>query len=179
MDSRAPLRSSAAHREHRRLSPRSLRAAILTISDTRTERTDRSGRLIHDRLVKAGHRVADQRIVPDEGRRIRAVVRAWTGRSDLDALILTGGTGVSPRDGTIEAVEKLLSKKLEGFGELFRYLSYAQVGAAAYLSRAMAGVAGDKALFSLPGSEKAVALAMDRLILPELPHLVQQLRKRE
>jgi molybdenum cofactor biosynthesis protein B len=95
-------------------------------------------------------------------------------------MILTGGTGISPRDGTIESVEKLLSRKLEGFGEIFRFLSYRQVGSAAFLSRALAGVVGDgKPLFSLPGSEKAVRLAMDRLILPELGHLIQQLRKSE
>ena len=167
------------HRAHHRLSPRHLSAAVLTVSDTRTDESDRSGRLIRARLERAGHRVAETLIVPDEPRRIRSVVGVWLRRSDLDALILTGGTGVSPRDRTIEAVERLLDKRLEGFGELFRYLSYGQVGSAAFLSRAMAGVAGGKALFSLPGSEKAVALAMDRLILPELPHLVQQLRKRE
>ena len=94
-------------------------------------------------------------------------------------MILTGGTGISPRDGTFEAVEKLLAKKLDGFGEIFRFLSYRQIGPSAFLSRAVAGLCQDKVLFSLPGSEQAVALAMDRLILPELGHLIQQIRKKE
>jgi molybdenum cofactor biosynthesis protein B len=168
------------HREHRRQAPRRISVAVLTISDTRNEKTDLGGRLICRRLVGAGHEVAQYRIVPDVPARIRSVVRQWSRSRAVEAMILTGGTGISPRDGTIESVEKLLSRKLEGFGEIFRFLSYRQVGSAAFLSRALAGVVGDgKPLFSLPGSEKAVRLAMDRLILPELGHLIQQLRKSE
>jgi len=168
-----------AHREHRLQAPRQVSVGLLTISDTRTEKTDLSGRLIRRRLIQAGHALAQYRIVPDDPARIRSVIRKWIREDAIEAMILTGGTGISPRDGTIEAVEKLLSRKLEGFGELFRFLSYRQVGSAAFLSRAVAGVCGGKPLFSLPGSEKAVRLAMDRLILPELGHLIQQLRKSE
>ena len=167
------------HREHRRQAPRRVSVAVLTISDTRNEKTDRSGRLIRRRLISAGHEVAQYRIVPDDPARIRRVVREWSRSRVVEAMILTGGTGVSPRDGTIETVEKLLSRKLEGFGEIFRFLSYRQVGSAAFLSRALAGICRGKPLFSLPGSEKAVRLALDRLILPELGHLIQQLRKSE
>ncbi|MGH7534875.1 MAG: MogA/MoaB family molybdenum cofactor biosynthesis protein [Gemmatimonadales bacterium] len=167
------------HRAHHRQAPSRVAVAVLTISDTRTEKTDRSGRLIRGRLARAGHEVTDYRIVPDEPARIRRVARAWARSRRVDAMILTGGTGISPRDGTFEAVEKLLTKRLDGFGEIFRFLSYRQVGPAAFLSRAVAGICGRKVLFSLPGSEKAVALAMDRLILPELGHLIQQIRKKE
>ena len=167
------------HREHRRQAPRRISVAVLTISDTRSEKTDLSGRLIRRRLVDGGHEVARYRIVPDDPALIRRVVREWSRSRAVEAMILTGGTGISPRDGTIESVEQLLSRKLEGFGEIFRFLSYRQVGSAAFLSRALAGVCGGKPLFSLPGSERAVRLAMDRLILPELGHLIQQLRKSE
>jgi len=168
-----------AHREHRLQAPRRVSVAVLTISDTRNDKTDVSGRLIRRRLSQGGHALAQYRIVPDDPARIRSVIREWIRKDAIEAMILTGGTGISPRDGTIEAVEKLLSRKLEGFGELFRFLSYRQVGSAAFLSRAVAGVCGGKPLFALPGSEKAVRLALDRLILPELGHLIQQLRKLE
>jgi molybdopterin adenylyltransferase len=167
------------HREHHRHAPRRIAVGVLTISDTRREKTDLSGRLIRKRLVQGGHQVSEYRIVPDDPARIRRVIREWTRRRDVEAMILTGGTGISPRDSTIESVEPLLSRKLDGFGEIFRFLSYRQVGSAAFLSRALAGVCGGKPLFSLPGSERAVRLAMDRLILPELGHLIQQLRKAE
>ena len=166
------------HREHRRDAPRRVRVAVLTISDTRTPATDDSGRLILARLERAAQPVADYRIVPDDPASIRKVVRAWSRSPRVDAMILTGGTGISPRDGTYEAVDQLLTKRLEGFGEIFRWLSFQQVGSAAFLSRALAGLCGNKVLFSLPGSEKAVRLAMDRLIVPELGHLIQQLRKK-
>jgi len=168
-----------SHREHRRWAPRSVRVAILTISDTRTPASDHSGRLIHRRLARHGHPVVDYRIVPDDPRGIARVVRGWMRNRRVEAMILNGGTGISPRDATFEAVERLLSKKLEGFGEIYRWLSYRQVGSAAFLSRAVAGLCGDKVLFSLPGSEPAVRLALDRLILPELGHLLQQIRKNE
>ncbi|PYQ11915.1 MAG: molybdenum cofactor biosynthesis protein [Acidobacteria bacterium] len=164
------------HREHERTAPRRVSVGVLTISDTRTEATDHSGRIIRERLRRAGHRVAEHRIVPDEPARIRKVVREWSRNRQVQAMILTGGTGISPRDGTPEVVERLLMKRLDGFGELFRLLSYRQIGPAAFLSRAVAGVCGKKALFCLPGSEKGVTLAMDRLILPELGHLIQQLQ---
>ncbi len=166
------------HREHHREAPRRVRAAVLTVSDTRTEKTDRSGDLIRRRLAKAGHEVEAYRIVPDDPVRIRRVLRAWIREPGIQAVILTGGTGISPRDGTVEVVEALLTKRLAGFGEIFRALSYRRIGASAFLSRATAGLSGSKVLFSLPGSEDAVALAMDRLILPELGHLIQQVSKK-
>lgn len=167
------------HREHRRLAPRAVNVAVLTISDTRTPASDRSGRLILQRLARNGHLVVDYRIVRDDPLGIRRVVGGWKKNRRVEAMILSGGTGISPRDATFEAVERLLSRQLEGFGEIFRWLSYRQVGSAAFLSRAVAGLCGNKVLFSLPGSEKAVRLAMDRLILPELGHLLQQIRKIE
>jgi molybdopterin adenylyltransferase len=163
--------------EHRRQAPAHIPAGVLTISDTRSPATDASGRCIRDLLVGAGHIVADYRIVPDDPPGIRKVIRQWSRNPGIHAMILTGGTGISRRDGTYEAIEKLLAKRLDGFGELFRALSFRQVGSAAYLSRAVAGICRGKPLFSIPGSEKAVALAMERLILPELGHLLQQLRK--
>jgi len=166
-------------REHKRLAPATVRVAVLTISDTRTFGTDASGRRIRELLAEAGHVVKDHRIVPDEPAAIANVVRSWKRRRGFDAMILTGGTGISPRDGTVEVVEKLLTKRLDGFGEIFRWLSYGQIGSAAFLSRALAGLCGNKVLFALPGSEKAVGLAMQRLILPELGHLIQQIRKEE
>ena len=167
------------HREHHRAAPRRVTAAVLTVSDTRTERTDRSGRLIRRRLEAAGHAVADYRIVPDDAGKIRRALRAWIRDPAIQAVILTGGTGIAPRDGTVEVVQALLTKELVGFGEIFRALSYRRIGASAFLSRATAGLCGSKVLFSLPGSEDAVALAMDRLILPELGHLIQQISKRD
>jgi molybdenum cofactor biosynthesis protein B len=166
------------HREHHRQAPRHVTAAVLTVSDTRTETTDRSGTLIRKRLERAGHVVSAYRIVPDEPARIRRALRAWIRDPSIQAVILTGGTGIAPRDGTVEVVEALLTKPLAGFGEIFRAISYRRIGPAAFLSRATAGLCGSKVLFSLPGSVDAVTLAMDRLILPELGHLIQQISKK-
>jgi molybdenum cofactor biosynthesis protein B len=165
------------HREHRRNAPLSVPTAILTVSDTRTEETDTAGGLIRRLLREGGHPVADYRILPDEPRRIRRMLREWGADPKVRAVILTGGTGVSPRDRTAEAVTALLDRELPGFGEIFRWLSYREVGPAAMLSRAVAGVFRDKAIFALPGSEAAVRLAMTELILPELGHLVGQIAK--
>ena len=149
--------------------------AILTVSDTRTPATDASGARIRRLLSRAGHPVVAFRIVPDDPARIRRALREWCRDPRVKAVILTGGTGVSPRDRTAETVEALLERKLDGFGEIFRMLSYRQVGPAAFLSRATAGVHGDRILFSLPGSERGVALAMERLILPVLGHLAAEI----
>lgn len=166
------------HREHHREAPRRVATAVLTVSDTRTPSTDSSGKLIRRLLLKRGHPVADYRILPDEPAAIRRTLREWSADPAVGAVILTGGTGISPRDRTAEAVGALLERELPGFGEIFRWLSYRQVGPAAMLSRAMAGVYGEKVIFALPGSEEAVRLAMTELILPELGHLVGQLGKR-
>jgi molybdenum cofactor biosynthesis protein B len=165
------------HREHHRDAPRRIATVVLTVSDTRTSGSDSGGRRIRRLLERAGHRVAGHRIVPDDPSRIRGAVRGWLRDPGVSAIILTGGTGVAPRDRTLEAVEDLFEKRLDGFGEIFRMLSYRQVGSSAILSRAAAGVAAGRVLFVLPGSEKAVDLAMRRLILPEIGHLVAEITK--
>ncbi|MGD9764323.1 MAG: molybdenum cofactor biosynthesis protein B [Candidatus Binatia bacterium] len=148
---------------------------ILTVSDTRTEADDHSGQRIRALLEERGHRVTFYRIVKDEPEQIGAVVRALPG--SVTALICNGGTGIAKRDTTYEAITRLLEKEITGFGELFRMLSWEQVGAAAMLSRATAGIAGSRAIFSLPGSTKAVELAMTKLILPQLGHVVGLVRE--
>ncbi len=150
--------------------------AVITVSDTRSPETDRSGQLIKQLLLDSSHRVGVYTIVKDEPTEIQAQIEAL-GRSDLDAVIFNGGTGIAPRDTTYDAIEGLLEKTLPGFGELFRWLSYQEIGSRAIASRAIAGVYQSKLIFSLPGSTNAVKLAMQQLILPELTHLVSQLRK--
>lgn len=151
--------------------------AVLTVSDSRTLETDSGGDLIVQALEEAGHEVVAREIVKDEPSRIRARLESWLSDLRPQLVLTTGGTGVSQRDTTIEVVEGLLDKELPGFGELFRMLSWEEVGSAAMLSRAVAGLAGSSLLFSMPGSPAAVRLALDRLILPELPHLIWE-RKR-
>lgn len=150
---------------------------VLTVSDTRTPDTDTSGRAIRQMLEDAGHHVAGATIVPDEPSMVADAVRREILLPNTQVVIITGGTGLTSRDGSYEAVNGLLEKRLDGFGELFRMLSYQDIGPAAMLSRATAGAAGGTAIFLLPGSEKAVRLAMDKLILPEIGHVVQQVSK--
>jgi molybdenum cofactor biosynthesis protein B len=150
--------------------------AVITVSDTRSPETDRSGQLIKQLLLDASHEVGAYTIVKDEPTEIQAHMEALS-RLDLDAVIFNGGTGIAPRDTTYDAIEGLLEKTLPGFGELFRWLSYQEIGSRAIASRAIAGVYQNKLVFSLPGSTNAVKLAMQQLILPELIHLVSQLRK--
>ena len=150
---------------------------VLTVSDTRTPETDRSGSAARRMLEEAGHRVADYRIVPDEPDEVRRTVEEWLSRPECDGVIVSGGTGVAARDRTYEALSGVLEQKLDGFGELFRMLSWEQVGSAEMLSRAVGGIASGKLLFCLPGSPAAVTLAMERLILPELGHLKTELSK--
>jgi molybdenum cofactor biosynthesis protein B len=147
------------------------------VSDTRTEPSDHAGAVARRLLQDAGHRVVDYRIVPDEPERILEVVRAWLRRVDCDAVVIGGGTGVSSRDRTPETVAALLDRRLDGFGELFHFLSYEEVGSTALLSRALGGVASGKPVFALPGSPRAVELALGKLILPALGHLLQELRR--
>ncbi len=156
-----------APEEHRAHAPETLGFAAVTVSDSRTPETDGGGRAIRDLVERAGHRLVEARIVRDEVEAIRAAARELLSLPEVDVLVLTGGTGVAPRDVTLEAVTPLFEKPLEGFGELFRMLSYQQIGAAAMLSRAAAGVVAGKALFALPGSPKAVTLALQELILPK------------
>ncbi len=151
--------------------------AVITVSDTRSMETDHSGHLLKQLLLDSGHLVKVYIIVKDEPAKIQEQLQQFAQYPDLDAVILSGGTGIAPRDTTYDVVEGLLEKKLPGFGELFRFFSYQEVGSRAIASRAVAGVYRSKLVFSLPGSTNAVRLAAEKLILPELVHLVQQLRK--
>jgi molybdenum cofactor biosynthesis protein B len=163
--------------QHRRTAPAVLGFAILTVSDSRTAKDDVSGRTLADLALGAGHRVEFSRIVPDDVAAIRRAAREALSLDVVDVVVLTGGTGFSPRDVTLDAVEPLLETRIDGFGELFRMLSWQQVGSAAMLSRAAAGLANSRVVFLLPGSTKAVALAMETLILPEAGHLLGQARR--
>jgi len=163
--------------EHRRTAPLVLGFGVVTVSDSRSPANDTSGDAIRNLISSSGHRIVDSTLVPDDVEAIRAAVRRLLAVPALDVVVTTGGTGFSPRDLTLEAVTPLLERSLDGFGELFRMLSYQQVGAAAMLSRAAAGLIGTRAVFLLPGSPKAVALAMEKLILPEAGHLLGQARR--
>ena len=164
------------HHPHHQAKTRSAVCAIVTVSDTRTPESDASGVCVRALLEEAGHRILSYAILPDDPGRIRAHLEELFGVPGLDAVILNGGTGLAPRDTTYEAITGLLQKRLDGFGELFRMISYQQVGAAAMLSRAVAGVARGKIVVSLPGAPAAVELAMQKLLLPELGHLVHLVR---
>ncbi len=166
-----------SHIDHRAQGPASIACFVLTVSDTRTADTDTSGRAIRELLEAAAHRVCGQAIVRDEPAEVREQVLAQCGNGSTQVIITTGGTGITSRDGTYEAVDGLLEKRLDGFGELFRMLSFDEIGSAAMMSRATAGTARGKVVFVLPGSENAVRLAMTRLIIPELAHVVQQVTK--
>lgn len=155
--------------EHRRL-----RTVVITASDTRTEANDESGRTIRRLLEHSGHTVTYHAIVPDDPERIRSILIEQL--SQIDLIIVSGGTGIAARDATIEAVRPLLHKELEGFGELFRMLSYQEIGAAAILSRALAGIANGRLIVALPGSPDACQLAMEKLLLPELGHMAHLLK---
>jgi molybdenum cofactor biosynthesis protein B len=153
------------------------RVGLLTVSDTRTEATDASGAKARWLLEEAGHEVAAYAILPDEPVRVAEKVRVWLADPGIEAVVVNGGTGVSTRDRTYEALAGSIERPLPGFGELFRMLSFEEVGAAALLSRAAGGIASGKPLFVLPGSTNAVTLALTRLILPALPHLLGELRR--
>jgi molybdenum cofactor biosynthesis protein B len=170
---------SQSHREHKASSPASVRCAVLTVSDTRTEANDTGGGAIVTLLRENGHEVVFKQIVRDEPDQVRALISKWIEGDErtVQAIITTGGTGISSRDRTYEAVTSLLDKQLDGFGELFRMLSFQEIGAGAMLSRACAGVARGRIVICLPGSEHAVRLAMTRLILPELGHLVREISR--
>ncbi|MBF2002438.1 MAG: molybdenum cofactor biosynthesis protein MoaB [Synechococcales cyanobacterium C42_A2020_086] len=162
-----------SHQPHPDTAPVVVDCAILTISDTRTPETDRSGQLIRELLQAAGHQITHYALLPDEPDAIQAQVLSLCQTTQV--VILNGGTGIAPRDTTYDAIERLLEKTLPGFGELFRWLSYQEIGSRAMASRAVAGVCCGTLVFSLPGSSSAVRLAMDQLILPELGHLTRQL----
>jgi molybdopterin adenylyltransferase len=162
----------AAH-EHHRHDKSHLKVGIITLSDSRTMETDESGKLIRELVERAGHRVVHYEIAPDTPELIETAVAGNLAR--IDALILNGGTGIAPRDSTIEVVRRMMDKELDGFGELFRMLSYAEIGSAAFLSRALAGVVQGKIVAALPGSPAACRLGLEKLLLPELGHLAHLL----
>ena len=163
--------------EHKAQAPRTVRCFIVTVSDTRTDETDASGRAIADLLTAAGHQVGGRTIVKDDPDLVRGTIERQLASPDVHAIITTGGTGITSRDSTYEAVSGMLQKRLDGFGELFRMLSYQQIGSAAIMSRACAGLAAGRIIVCLPGSEAAVRLAVEKLLIPELGHLVQQATK--
>ncbi len=164
--------------QHRAYALSALGFAFLTVSDTRSEADDTGGALLREMAEGAGHRTLAARRVRDEPEEIRSAFRYLLAETEVDLLVVTGGTGFSPRDVTVETLAPLFERPIEGFGELFRMLSFAEVGAASMLSRAGAGVVGEQAVFLLPGSPKALRLAMERLILPEAGHLLAQIRRR-
>lgn len=168
---------SQSTQQHRAQSPQSVRCFVITVSDTRTESDDRGGALIKELLTADNHQIVGYRLVRDEAKYIAdAVVEARDGMSDVEAIVVTGGSGIGARDVSPEALRPLLTKEMPGFGEVFRMLSWHEVGAATMLSRAFAGVIGRTLLFVLPGSTNAVRLAMEKLIVPELGHLVREIR---
>jgi molybdenum cofactor biosynthesis protein B len=170
--------SESVHK-HRESAPETVRVAILTISDSRTPETDTGGDIAEELLEDAGQEVVERRIVRDEVAGIRNNLVDLLARSDVDAVLTTGGTGISARDTTYEVVERMLEKRLDGFGEIFRMLSYEEIGSAAMMSRALAGSVGSKFVASLPGSRNAVRLAVEKLLVPELAHIVFELRKHQ
>ncbi len=170
-------RPSSKQHAHRRAAPESIAIAVLTVSDTRTPETDSGGDLVALLLEEAGQRIAHRSIVPDEPEAIQAATRQALGDPEVGAVVLTGGTGVAPRDVTPESVAPLLERVVPGFGELFRWLSYQEIGSAALLSRALAGIAHGKPVFVLPGSRGAVRLALTKLVVPEIGHLAAEAQK--
>jgi molybdenum cofactor biosynthesis protein B len=168
--------SESVH-QHREAAPEYIRVAALTISDTRTPEDDTGGDTIQELLEEAGHEIVERTIVRDDVAQIQTTLVDLLGRDDVDAVVTTGGTGISARDTTYEVVEQMIDKKLDGFGEIFRVLSYEEIGAAAMLSRATAGAVGDKFLACLPGSRNAVRLAVEKLLVPEMAHVVFEIRK--
>ena len=170
--------SESVHK-HRESAPEHVRVAVLTISDTRTPETDTGGDTIDELMRAAGHEVVRRAIVRDDAARIRTELVDLLARPEVDAVVTTGGTGISARDTTYEVVDRMLDKKLDGFGEIFRVLSYEEIGAAAVLSRAVAGAVGTKLVACLPGSRNAVRLAVEKLLVPEIAHIVFELKKHQ
>ena len=171
------MSNTATHHEHKSHAPRSIGCMVITCSDTRNPDTDTSGQLIHKLLRQFGHQVISYHLVKDEPAQITGRIAEGVANEAIQAIIINGGTGISQRDSTFEAVDAMLEKRLVGFGEIFRYLTYQDIGSPAIMSRATAGIIKGRVLFSTPGSENAVRLAMEKLILPELGHLVKELTK--
>lgn len=166
-----------SYHEHKQQSPGSVACAVITVSDSRTEADDESGRLIRERLTGAGHTVTDYAIIENDPEVIRNRLAALVARRDVRVIITSGGTGISQRDVTVGTVSPLLDKKLDGFGELFRHLTYQEIGTGSIMTRAAAGVIRGKIILCFPGSLGAATLAMDKIILPELGHLVREVSR--
>lgn len=171
------MSGSTSTDEHRAEAPRSVNCAVLTVSDTRTRQDDHSGQLVRQHLDWRGHTIAAYEIVPDDAPAITEVLGRWIADDGIQAIITNGGTGIAGRDVTYDAITGLIEKRLDGFGEIFRMLSFSEIGAAAMLSRAVAGVSNNTALFATPGSSNAVRLAMEKLIGPEIAHVVHEITK--
>jgi molybdopterin adenylyltransferase len=170
-------RAGHAHEEHKTHAPHCVTCVVITCSDTRTSQTDTSGQLMMRLLKECGHELAGYHVVKDDPAQIRSLIEKAIEDDAVQAILVNGGTGISKRDSTFEAIDGMLEKRLVGFGEIFRYLTYKDIGSPAIMTRATAGVFRGRIVFSTPGSEGAVRLAMESLILPELGHIVQQLNK--
>ena len=166
-----------SHVQHKTAGPQRIGCLVITCSDTRTPETDTSGQLIQRLLNGQGHQVIAYHVIKDDPSDIQRLLTQAAQNDSLHAIIINGGTGISRRDSTFEAIDQLLEKRLDGFGELFRYLSYKDIGSPAMLSRATAGLYHGKVVFSTPGSSGAVRLAMEQLILPEIGHIVGEMQK--
>lgn len=172
-----PQVSLPSHKEHKEQAPTRVGCMVITCSDTRTPETDTSGWLIRKELEGAGHEVVAYHLVKDEPKLITALIQQAARNKHIQAVLINGGTGISRRDSTFEAVDALLEKRLVGFGEIFRYLTYQDIGSAAIMSRATAGLYKNRIVISTPGSEGAVRLAMEKLVLPELGHMLREITK--
>jgi molybdenum cofactor biosynthesis protein B len=169
-----PRMAARTDLEHKATSPKSVGCYVVTVSDTRTEETDTGGRAIVELLTAGGHRIVGRSLVRDDPEQLRDAIGRQLANPDVQVIITTGGTGITSRDCTFEAVSSMLWKRLDGFGELFRMLSYEQIGSGAMMSRALAGIVAGRIIVSLPGSEGAVRLALEKLLVPELGHLVRE-----
>jgi molybdenum cofactor biosynthesis protein B len=163
-----------SHIEHQADLPAKIIIAVLTVSDSRTESNDKSGRLIIRSLRSRGHYIENYRIVKNDPNEIKSVIDTWISSNMIQAIIISGGTGISHKDITVETLDPLLEKKLQGFGELFRFLSYEEIGTSAIMSRALAGTLDGRVVISIPGSVEAVKLAMEKIIIPEIGHMVRE-----
>ena len=169
--------SGHAHEQHKAHAPHCVTCVVITCSDTRTSQTDTSGQLMMRLLKEHGHDLAGYHVIKDDPAQIRTLIEEAAAHDAVQAILVNGGTGISKRDSTFEAVDGMLEKRLVGFGEIFRYLTYKDIGSSAIMTRATAGIFRGRIIFSTPGSEGAVRLAMESLILPEIGHIVQQLNK--
>ena len=165
------------HKEHKEKAKKSVKCFIITVSDSRTPETDESGKAISEILKKHNHEIVGYVILKDEPKIVREFVKNESLEEDVEAIIINGGTGISSRDSTFEAIDSALEKRLPGFGELFRYLTFKEIGSPAIMSRACAGVLNKKIIVSIPGSKSAVRLAIEKLILPELAHMVWEVNR--